>query len=149
MPALTDMKETYPRIPMGQTDFSELSFGSELAHRFGPTPRVYDVKEKSAEDIRLALGATTLAQEYACQGQDWEKVMAQRILEKEEAAELGIGERGAIIQLPPGVTYSQMRKMVGELETLSMGMAIPAISRRRWWQELGALLRRMGFRWPI
>ena len=60
-------------------------------------PHVDPAKEATAAQVRLATGLTTLADEYAAQGKDWESQLRQRASEYALMQELGldmIGEDG-------------------------------------------------------
>jgi len=65
-----------------------------LAHPwfFAGTEHVDPAKEANAQSTRLASNTTTLAAEYARQGQDWEVELRQRAKEKQLMAELGLTE---------------------------------------------------------
>jgi len=60
-------------------------------------PHVDPNKEATAASIRLEAGLTTLADEYASQGKDWEQQLRQRAREMELAAELGLEMLGAAV----------------------------------------------------
>ena len=53
-------------------------------------PAIDPVKEAQSIEIRLRTGTTTLAQEYAAQGLDWEEALRQRAREVELMRELGL-----------------------------------------------------------
>ena len=55
---------------------------------FDGLPHVDPVKEAKSQDTHLRNNTTTLADEYAKQGQDWESKIDQRILEKKKLLEL-------------------------------------------------------------
>ena len=56
------------------------------------TEHVDPIKEAKAQEIRLKSGVTTLAEECAKKGKDWEKVCQQRAREREKMKELGLIE---------------------------------------------------------
>ena len=60
-------------------------------------PHVDPNKEATASSIRLEAGLTTLADECAAQGKDWEQQLRQRAREMELAAELGLEMLGAVV----------------------------------------------------
>ena len=53
-------------------------------------PHVDPNKEATAAQVRLATGLTTLADEYAAQGKDWEEQLRQRAREYALMQELGL-----------------------------------------------------------
>ena len=57
---------------------------------------VDQVKEAQACQLRMEIGLSTLENECASQGLDWEEVVEQRLREKNKLRKLGldIGERG-------------------------------------------------------
>jgi capsid protein len=57
------------------------------------TEHVDPAKEAKAQEIRLANHTTTLADEYAKQGKDWEVELRQRSREKKLMDELGISQQ--------------------------------------------------------
>lgn len=57
-------------------------------------PHVDPLKEASAQETRLANNTTTLAEEYAKQGQDWEVALEQRAKEINKMKELGLITEG-------------------------------------------------------
>lgn len=59
---------------------------------FDGTEHVDPAKEANAQAIRLANNTTTLANEYARQGKNWETELHQRAKEKQLMAELGLTE---------------------------------------------------------
>lgn len=73
-------------------------------------------KEATATQTKLSIGLTTLREECAAQGKDWEEVLAQRLYEeKREAelrAELGLPEKSAkepVPQSEPGADDEEMK----------------------------------------
>lgn len=58
-------------------------------HSWG-MPQVDPVKERKGQELALASGLTTLADEAAAEGKDWEDIMEQRKREADYAAELGL-----------------------------------------------------------
>ena len=58
-------------------------------HSWG-MPQVDPIKERKGQELALAAGLTTLADEAAAEGKDWEDIMEQRRREAEYAAELGL-----------------------------------------------------------
>jgi lambda family phage portal protein len=67
-----------------------LENGIETAWFWDTMPAIDPVKEAQAIEIRLRTGTTTLAQEYAAQGLDWEEALRQRAREVELMRELGL-----------------------------------------------------------
>ncbi len=59
-------------------------------------------KEAAAQEKRLINNTTTLAQEYASKGLDWEKQLRQRAKEKALIKELGLEETPPAPPAPPG-----------------------------------------------
>ena len=59
------------------------------------TEHVDPAKEATAQERRLKNNTTTLADEYAKQGKDWETQLRQRAKEKQLMAELGLAENEA------------------------------------------------------
>ena len=60
-------------------------------------PHVDPAKEANAAQVRLSVGLTTLSDEYAAQGKDWEEQLRQRAREYALARELGldmVGDEG-------------------------------------------------------
>ena len=64
------------------------------------------IKEATAQEKRLAANTTTLAEEYARQGMDWEEQLRQRARERRLIAELAIDNEPAAAQ-PAGVADDQ------------------------------------------
>jgi len=62
----------------------------ETAWFWDGMPAIDPLKEANAVEIRLRTGVTTLAQEYAAQGLDWEEALRQRAREVELMRELGL-----------------------------------------------------------
>ena len=61
------------------------------------------VKEAQAAKLRMETGISTLEDECAEQGRDWEEVLEQRAREKARAGELGVGgaDTTALMQVVP------------------------------------------------
>ena len=66
--------------------------GADLAHQwfFDGHEHVDPAKEANAQAVRLANHTTTLANEYARQGRDWEAELRQRAKEQVLMRELGL-----------------------------------------------------------
>jgi len=78
-------------------DFSFLRGLGQLPHQWfwDGTEHVDPAKEATAQEKRLKNNTTTLADEYAKQGKDWETQLRQRAKEKQLIAELGLTEAEA------------------------------------------------------
>jgi len=79
------------------TEFSFLRGMGSLPHQWfwDGTEHVDPAKEATAQERRLKNNTTTLADEYAKQGKDWETQLRQRAKEKQLMAELGLAESEA------------------------------------------------------
>jgi len=79
------------------TDFRFLRGVARLPHQWfwDGTEHVDPAKEASAQEKRLKNNTTTLADEYAKQGKDWEVQLRQRAKEKQLMAELGLTDAEA------------------------------------------------------
>ena len=76
------------------SEFASLRHIPRVTHQwfFDGTEHVDPLKEASAQAKRLESNTTTLAQEYARQGKDWETELRQRAKEKELMEQLGLIE---------------------------------------------------------
>jgi len=76
------------------TEFSFLRGTGSLPHQWfwDGTEHVDPAKEATAQERRLKNNTTTLADEYAKQGKDWETQLRQRAKEKQLMGELGLAE---------------------------------------------------------
>ena len=81
------------------TDFTFLRGMESLPHQWfwDGTEHVDPAKEATAQERRLKNNTTTLADEYAKQGKDWETQLRQRAKEKQLMAELGLTDREAAV----------------------------------------------------
>ena len=79
------------------TDFRFLRGVASLPHQWfwDGTEHVDPAKEASAQEKRLKNNTTTLADEYAKQGKDWEVQLRQRAKEKQLMAQLGLTDAEA------------------------------------------------------
>jgi len=79
------------------TEFAYLRGLSDVPHQWfwDGTEHVDPAKEASAQQMRLQNNTTTLADEYAKQGKDWETQLRQRAKEKQLMAELGLTQSEA------------------------------------------------------
>ena len=79
------------------TEFAFLRGMGSLSHQWfwDGTEHVDPAKEATAQERRLKNNTTTLADEYAKQGKDWETQLRQRAKEKQLMAELGLTETEA------------------------------------------------------
>ena len=82
------------------TEFQFLRTASDLSHQWfwDGTEHVDPAKEANAQEKRLNNNTTTLANEYARQGKDWETQLRQRAKEKELMRELGLSDAKAVTQ---------------------------------------------------
>ena len=76
------------------TEFRFLRASADLSHQWfwDGTEHVDPAKEANAQEKRLKNNTTTLANEYARQGKDWETELRQRAKEKELMQELGLSD---------------------------------------------------------
>jgi len=74
------------------SEFAYLRTGGDIPHQwfFDGTEHVDPAKEATAQATRLASNTTTLAQEYARQGKDWDTELRQRAKEVALMKELGL-----------------------------------------------------------
>ena len=79
------------------SEFAFLRGLGDLPHQWfwDGTEHVDPAKEASAQQTRLQNNTTTLADEYAKQGKDWEAQLRQRAKEKQLMAELGLTQSEA------------------------------------------------------
>ena len=85
------------------TQFAFLRGMASLSHQWfwDGTEHVDPAKEALAQERRLANNTTTLADEYARQGKDWETQLRQRAKERHLMAELGLTETEAMSSADP------------------------------------------------
>lgn len=81
----------------GSPAFAEATEGIGAAHQWfwDGHEHVDPAKDATAQAKRLASGTTTLAEEYAKCGKDWQTELRQRAREVKLARELGLGEAEA------------------------------------------------------
>lgn len=94
------LEEAIQRGDIEAPDFYENRFAYSRTRWIGPGRGWIDpVKEAQAAQIRMEMGISTLEDECAEQGKDWEEVLEQRAREMERAKELGVPlqNNGAII----------------------------------------------------
>ncbi|MBS3735488.1 MAG: phage portal protein [Phycisphaerae bacterium] len=82
----------------GSPSFAEAAEDTGVAHQWfwDGHEHVDPAKEAAAQAKRLASGTTTLAEEYAKCGKDWQTELRQRAREVALARELGLGDHEAL-----------------------------------------------------
>ena len=87
-------------LPSGAPDFVECRHAYSAAKWMGPARGVIDkTKETQGAGISVSLGLSTLEEEAAEQGREWEEILDQRAIEINKFKELGIPLPGWAVEI--------------------------------------------------
>ena len=102
------MEEAVSKGEIDAPDFYENRAAYTRCRWIGPGRGLLDpLKEAQASDTRMKMGMSTLEQECAEQGDDWEEVLQQRARERDYALSLGMQDihAGPVQGGAPGTSY--------------------------------------------